>query len=75
MTGYICSDVEGIFLYCGKEEPKYNEETQRFESVEDITSDYDWIESSILDTLQIKYPKNLSRGKCLFYVIKARTRW
>lgn len=75
MKYWICKDSEGIFLYWGSKAPKYNEETKKFESVEDLTDKYDWIESNILDLLPMKYPQDMEEGVCFPIRLKIKASW
>lgn len=67
---WLCNDAQGMYLYCGNQQPVLEGDT--FTSNE---FDSKWVDIDLLDTLNILYPKNLPIGTCKQIKFKFKSKW
>lgn len=78
MKFWLVCDKDGIGIFTSKEKPYWNEREQQFSWVntDNWTSiDGEYYDSSMLDDLGIKYPKNMAIGECKEFHIRTKTNW
>lgn len=67
---WLCNDAQGTYLYCGEKAPVLEDDI--FVPNE---GEYDWVDVSTLDKLDIKYPKNLPLGECKQIKLRIKAKW